>query len=237
MKTKTILFISLALFNISLLAQKVGIYNQTVSIVPTNTLANGTSFSGIGSVVNTSTVTFSNKIDVNLAIDTSTTGIPKWYWRSSTTYSVTNFAPGQTFTFSVNDVISTANGYKTTGNGTTVVFWPIIGSATNTISICDSARTSVFIDLTSGIDVLDSQNDIYVQNPSYDVLSFEVLSFNYEPINVEFINTNGECVLKQQITTKNSTLNTNYLYNGIYHLMFINKKTQQTNTKKIIIQN
>ncbi len=219
-------------------AQSVGIYNQTVSISPSYTLGSGSTFSAIGSVVNTGSNSFSNKIDVYLAIDTSSTSTPKLAYRSTTTYSVTNFAPGQTFSFSVSDVITPANGYKVNGGGTTVIIWPIVGSVTNTISTNDSVFTYVFIDLTSGLNDINSPlNDIFIQNPSHSVIEIDASKTKLLNIYVELISSEGQVITTKEINGQLNSINLPHLQNGMYFLRFIDRQTQNKLTKKIIISN
>ncbi len=218
-------------------AQIVGIYNQTIAITPSYTLNNASTFSVTGSVINTGNFAFSNNVHVNLGIDTSSTSTPKYVWRSTTTYSVTNFAPNQTFTFNVTDIGSGVNGYKINGGGTTIIVWPIVGGITNTLSTKDTAFSTIYIITPNSLDELNQfeENSIYIQNPATEVLNFEFSVFNTEPILLELINSQGQCLFTETVTTQNSKLNINTFGSGIYYLRLYNKQLNKIITKKVII--
>lgn len=237
-----ILNLLICLITIKANAQTVGVFNQTIAVTPSYTLNNASTFSVTGSVVNAGNTAFSNNVHVNLGIDTSSTSTPKYVWRSTTTYSVTNFLPNQTFTFNITDVGSGTNGYKINGGGTTIIVWPIVGSITNTISTKDTASTIIYITVPNSLNELNQfeGSSIYIQNPATEVLNFEfsvpmAIGINTEPILLELINSQGQCLLVQTVTTQNSKFSIQHFSSGIYYLRFYNKQLNKLITKKLII--
>ena len=228
------------LCGVEIKAQTVGVYNQTIAVTPNYTLSNASTFSVTGSVVNTGNTVFSNNVHVYLAIDTSSTTTPKYALRSTTTYSVSNFAANQTFTFNVTDVGSGANGYKINGGGTTIIVWPVVGSITNTLSTTDTASTIIYITVPNNVDELNQfeESSIYIQNPTNETLNVKCSILN-EPITIELINSNGSLLLSKTSERtpqiQNLTFNIQNFSHGIYYLRLYNKQLQKIITKKIII--
>ena len=231
----------LLLLNINISAQtSVGIYNYTIAVIPNYTLVSGSNFSVTGSVINTGNTSITNNVHVNLGIDTSSTTTLKYVWRSTTTYSVTNLLPNSTFTFNVTDMGDPANGYKTNGNGTTIIIWPIIASITNTASVSDTAKAIIFITLPNTLnDVKAFENSVLIlQNPAKGMLNVKCSILN-EPLLIELRDANGALLLKENISSLNNsqyfTFNIQHFPLGIYYLSFDNKNSHKTITKKIII--
>ena len=210
----------------------VGVYNQTIIATPSQTVSNGTSISVSGLIENKGTVSISDNIHVHLGIDTSTTAVPKYYWRVSTTYSLSNYNPGDTFAFTVTDVALTANSYKGGGDGTTVVIWATVGVPTNTATTHDTAFTNVYIELPVSLYELLSfeQAAITFKNPTN-----ELVHLNYDEViytKVELYNMDGKLVS----VLHNKILNISEYTKGLYLLIFYNEKQNIYITKKIIIE-
>ena len=212
----------------------VAINGGTVSISPSYTVTDATSYSAFGQVKNTGALAISNNVHVNLGIDTSSTLIPKYYWRSTTTYSVTNFAPGTTFTFEVSDVASSTANYKVGGNGTTVVIWALVGASTGTLGASDSAFTSVYIiGVPASInELLDFENSpIHFKNPIAESIQLNYDETFYTKVELLFLNGQLHSTL-----IENKTLVIDHLSKGIYLLRFYNSKQKTYITKKLIIE-
>jgi|GEM_PF-3988208 len=226
-----LLIYALLLSFIAIKAQTVGIFGATLTVAPSNTVANGTTVSIYGQVINNGSSSITDYMHLNLAIDTSTTGVPKYYWRSTVTYSVTNFAPGTTHTFVVTDVASTANSYKVGGNGTTVIVWPIVGPVTNTASTTDSARSFVYIPDTvaAGIHELD-RAPVLLKNPLDEntILDYDQDIYN----RVELVGMDGK-VMEQAI--KGRMLMVTDCPKGIYFLRFYRRSGTGFVSKKLVI--
>lgn len=204
------------------------ISNATVQITPSYTINNGTSFSVTGSVKNVSTYSITNTIHVHLAIDTSSTSTPKYSLRSTHTYSVTNFLPNQMLAFNVGDVGSDANGYKTNGNGTTVVIWGVVGFPTNDSTTYDSVKTTLFVlPLPQSIHNLEQAKNVLnaIPNP----LTQTIIFTNNQNWIIELIDLNGRVT-----NIENSTLNIQHFPNGLYVLKLRDEMGYEI-SKKIMI--
>ena len=211
----------------------VGITNQTVMVNPSNTVVNGSTVSVLGKFKNTGTTTITDQVHVNLAIDTSTTGIPKYYWRSTQTHYVSGFEPDSTISFAVNDIASVANKYKGGGGGTIVIIWATVSNPTNSITTSDSATTTIFIiDVPIGIEEVMNfeQWPIQFKNPISEQVQLKYNDLFYTK--VELMDVNGKC-LEQCIYNK--TLHPEGLEKGLYFLRFYTE-TGNYITKKIIIE-
>ncbi len=208
----------------------VGIANTTVQVSPSYTLISGSTFSVSGSVVNTGTTTISNTIHVHMAIDTSTTSTPKYYLRSTRSYSVTNFLLLQTLAFSVSDVANNANGYKVNGGGTTVVIWAVVGFPTNDTTTYDSVKTSIYVlPLPQNIHHLEELNRFLNEVPN--PINQPILFTNSNSWSVEIVDVRGKVV-----ALKNSILTPSDFVNGCYLLKFKNERGFII-SKKVIINN
>ncbi len=210
----------------------VGISGSTLSVSPSNTVTNGTTVTVTGSVVNAGTTTITGALHVNLAIDTSSTSTPKYALHSTATYSVFNFAPAATQTFVLTDVVSNTNQYRVTGNGTTVIVWPVSGVITNTITTKDSARTIIYISPTGANSIKEFEaSPIYLKNPVSETI---ILNYDHSVYDrVELINMNGEIVLNAITDT---TLLVSNCSKGLYFLRFYNKNKIGSVTKKVLIE-
>lgn len=232
MKIKTHL-LSLLLFASSIIVgqTKVSINNSTVSVSPSYTLNNGTAISAMGQVKNTGTATITGNVHVNMAIDTSSTSIPKYYKRSTATTPVVGFAPNAIFNFTVTDVADGGNGYKIAGNGTTIVIWSVVGLSTDTTTSLDSAFTNVYvIDLTSIDNWQDFENNILsIQNPLTENIQLIYNKAIYTSL--QLANVQGKCF---NSAIKQDYLDISTLAKGLYYLTFINTKGEPF-TKKIMI--
>lgn len=239
MSLKRVLFFILLIFAFGLKAQTlVSIRNATVLITPGYTLSNVTSFTVSGSVKNAGTTTINADVHVNVAIDTSSTSTPKYYLRSTHSYTLTNFLPGTDFPFLLSDVASNTNGYKVAGNGTTVVIWAVVGFPTNTTTTLDSAKTNLYIPGSpTGMEEKSflENNPVYIQNPVTDQL---ILRYNHQEYKrVDMTDGNGKTV--GLIWDAASTAIPEFMVNvchlpyGIYYIRFY--YDAGIITKKIIV--
>jgi hypothetical protein len=203
----------------------------TVTITPSNTVTNSTPVSFIGNFKNTGGAPLTATVVVNLAINTSTAALPNYVFRNSSTYAVTALAAGGTHTFSISDVVSTANQYQTDGNGTTVVVWPYI-VGTGSVSTSDSAFTTVFIDLQSGVEEEREFEStlLKIENPVTKTVTLQYDQLIY--CKVELMDLNGKVVR----TIDAGCLNIPGLAKGLYYLNCYNSKTGRVVVKKILIQ-
>lgn len=204
----------------------VGIYNQTISISPNYTISNNTNITVSGQVINTSTTNITGTIHVNIAIDTSSNSTPKYVWRSTMSYPVTNLTPNGTFFFNVNDNASNVNGYKVAGNGTTVVAWPVVGLPNDSLTCSDSAFSNVYIlPLIQHIEELDNLLK-QIPNP----LAQDIQFVNASSWHIDLIDVQGHIVEIQ-----NSKLIIQNFSKGVYFLRIRNENGEVL-IKKIIIE-
>ena len=218
----------------SLWAQfSIGIHDYTLSVNPSYTVTNGSTIGVIGKFENKGTANINDNVHINLAIDTSSTSTPKYYWRKTQTYAVSSFSVGGAQTFTITDIASAANGYKVGGGGTTIVIWGRVGLLPETVSTNDSAFTNIYI-----IDVPQNLKDIYEfeQSPIYFKNPItETVELNYEETiytNVQLNDING----KHIFDVCNKTLIVNELPKGLYLLRFWNEVQHIYVTKRIIIE-
>lgn len=233
MKTKQLLSALFVFISLAINAQtKVSINNTTVTISPSYTVNNGTPITITGQVKNVGTTTVTANVHVNMAIDTSSTGTPKYFKRSTATTPVVGFAPNAIFNFTVTDVADSGNGYKIAGNGTTIVIWSVVGLSTDTTTAQDSVFTNVYvIDVTSIEDWSDFESKVIsIQNPLTDNIKLMYDEKLYTK--VELLTSDGKRI---QSAIENGYLTISTLAKGIYYLSFTNSKTGQLFTKKIII--
>lgn len=225
---KHILCLFYLLCIVSLKAQLVGVYNQTVSISPSYTISNNNTFTVTGEAVNSGTTIINGSVYVNLAIDTSSTSTPKYYTRKTVGYPVSNFMPNATFTFSISDVGSGNNNYKVNGNGTTVIVWVSADLPNDTLSVKDTASAIVFVtpDLLSLLEFSVLQEELAkLPNP----VSENILLKNTQGFKIELIDMNGKTV--DNLSNKISFLNYS---KGLYLLRFRHLNGKNI-LKKIII--
>lgn len=227
----TLLTYGLLLFFIAVKAQTVGIFAASLTVVPSNTVTNGTSVSIFGKVINNGSTSITDYLHLNYAIDTSTSPTPKYYWRSTVTYSVTNFAPGATHTFVVTDIASSANAYKVGGNGTTVIVWPIAGAVTNSASTTDSARSVIYIPDPSSTGIHEFEKiPVLLKNPLEENTLLEYDQELYS--RVELVSMDGK-VMEQAI--KDRVLMVTACPKGIYFLRFYRRYGTGFISKKLVI--
>lgn len=204
--------------------------NNTVLISPSYTINSGTTYTVTGEVKNVGSATINNNVHVNVAIDTSSAnGIKKYYWRSTKTYSVTNFLPNATFPFSVNDAATVPNGYKTTGNGVTIVVWTSVGPLPNDNSATlDSVFTTIYIlPLPQSIqEELMQKELIKLPNPITQNIQFT----NTDNWIIDLIDINGKIIELKDF--KLDILN----YSKGFYLLRFRDLNMNTLTKKILIQ-
>lgn len=208
----------------------VGIVPGSVTISPSDTVIDGTTIFVYGSYVNTGIVSLTGTVTVKMAINTSTTTVPFYIMRDSMFYAISALNPTSTQSFTLTDVASGANQYRTNGNGTTVVVWPVFNGDNSTTS--DSAKKTIFVHLLNGIeDLARFENDILkMKNPIS-----QTVELNYDHLiyrNVDLRNLEGQVVQVIQ----NNTLNVTLLSKGLYFLNFYNTESGRTITKKIIIE-
>lgn len=220
--------ILIAIYYLPLHSQNlVGILNQSITITPSYTVNNNTSINVIGQVVNTGTITITGTIHVNIAIDTSSTSIPKYYWRSTMSYPVSNFQPNATLAFSVSDVASGGNAYKVAGNGTTVVAWPVVGLADDTLTCSDSAFANVYVlPIPQGINELEKLKKELDQWPN--PIQENIILSHIENYQIELVDINGKVFF-----IENNEIRIEDFTSGFYLLRISNKKGDQINKKLI----
>lgn len=209
----------------------IGIASDTLFVAPNDTVVDGTTIFVSGSFKNTGSVFLTGTVIVKMAINTSTTSTPAYVLRdSSNVYSVVGFSPTATSTFVITDVASSANQYKTNGNGTTVVVWPVFSGNNSTTS--DSAKTTIFVNLSNRIeDLAHFENDILkIKNPISQNVELKYDNLIYQTVDL----TNGDGQVVQVI--QNNTLNVTMLSKGLYFLNFYNSRSGKIVTKKIIIE-
>ncbi len=81
------------------------------------------------------------------------------------------------------------------------------------------------------------QNSVLIYpNPAQDAIYFEFLNYNNESYSVEIINTFGEHILTENVTTKNLSLKTNGLISGTYIIKITNTLNNEKIVKKLVIQ-
>lgn len=223
--------IVLCFYKIALHAQQplVGVYNSTFVISPSYTVSNNTSFTLTGEAINVGTVAINGNVHANMAIDTSSfTGIKKYYWRKTVSYPVVNFLPSSTLNFTITDVASDINGYKTNGGGTTVIVWFSAGVPEDVLSCADTAMNTIY--------VLPNIQNI----EEYQTLKNELKNMpNPLTENIQFVNTQGWQIELVEVTGKtieilNSKLETLNYSKGLYLLRFKNGNGTQI-SKKVII--
>ena len=210
----------------------VSIDGTTVNIATSYTINSGDTYTVTGMVKNVGTTSFTNNVHVNVAIDTSSfAGVPKYYWRTTKTYSAMSMSLSATFPFAVTDVASTPNGYKTSGGGVTVVIWTSVGIVPNdSTTTKDSVFTTLYIlPLPQSINEFDffEKNPIYFNNPVTSMLYLSYEPTTYTSIELE--DTYGKFISK----IDSYTLNVSNYSKGIYYLKCHSANT--TITKKIII--
>lgn len=207
----------------------IGIVPGSVNISPSDTVVDGTPITVYGSFVNTGTVSLSGTVVVNMAIDTSSNTVPTYILRNFSTYSVTAFASAAVQSFTITDTASGTNQYKTNGNGTTVVVWPVFNGNINTTS--DSSKKTIVVHLSNSIDdLVRFENDILkIKNPISQNVELKYDNLIYQT--VELTNSDGQVV---QII-QNNILNVTLLSKGLYFLSFYNTHSGKRVTKKIII--
>lgn len=226
------------LFSIYAKAQFVGVYNSTLSISPSYTIINNSTFSVTGQCINTGTAVLNGSIYVNLAIDTSSNSNPKYYWRKTIGYPVSNFLPNSTFNFSISDVGSGANGYKTNGNGTTVIVWCAANMPDDVISVSDSASSSILVTPEAvSINEFEENHFITVENPTNFIINLKINN-NYlnEDFDIELMNGFGQIIWNKKLEKHTNCINTEQYLKGIYYLRITNTKNQKVNIKKIILE-
>lgn len=210
----------------------VSIDGATANIAPSYTINSGDTYTVTGLVKNVGTTSFTNNVHVNVAIDTSSfVGTPKYYWRTTKTYSAMSMTLNATFPFEVTDVASPPNGYKTSGGGITVVIWTSAGLLPNdSTTTKDSVFTTIYIlPVPQSINDVSSfeQHPIYFNNPASYLLYLNYNSTIYT--NIELEDANGKLISK----IEGSNLNVSNYSKGIYYLKC--HSTNTTLTKKIII--
>jgi hypothetical protein len=96
---------------------------------------------------------------------------------------------------------------------------------------------STYTPVSVGIETTTINDNILsiIPNPASDLIAIQVKGLNKEIIHVELIDINGKIILKSEILpgTTIGYLNTESVYDGIYHLHLKNKATELT--KKIVI--
>lgn len=210
---------------------QVSIYNNSVSIAPGYTVSDGTAITTSGSVVNTGTAVISGVITLKMAVNTSTNASPSYSIISSPTVAVSSFTPGAIQAFSFSVTASGANGFKTDGNGTTVVVWPLIGSDPATTE--DSVFTTVTVVVSAGLNELDESfaRDVIIQNPAGNVIRLvydETLYAAPEIFSSDGVDVSGGII-------HDNSIYCDRLAKGIYYIRFYHKTYQRYLTRKVLI--
>lgn len=208
----------------------IGIVPSSISILPGDTVIDGTTINIYGNFKNTGSITLTGTVSVKMAINTSTTTAPFYVMRDSISYVISVFNPVSTQGFTLTDVASGANQYKTNGNGTTVVVWPVFNGNTSTTS--DSAKTTIVVHLSNSVeDLAHFENDILkIKNPVFQNVELKYDDQIYQTVTLT--NIDGQVVQVIQ----NNTLNVTMLSKGLYFLSFYNARSGTVVTKKIIVE-
>lgn len=212
----------------------VGVSGHTISVSPGYTVTSGTTITVTGLIENTGTLDINDNVHVHLAVDTSSTSVPKYYWRSTRTYALANFLSTNTFSFNVTDVVSTTNGYKVAGNGATIVVWASVGSPVGGQTTRDSAFSNVYmIGVPAGVDdLMNFENSpIYFKNPITENVQLYYDENRYTL--VELINASGQLMPN---SIKDKILYIDTLEKGLYLLKFHTLLNGKQIIKKIVIE-
>lgn len=151
-----------------------------------------------------------------------------------------NICSGNTATLSVSST-STVNWYATSnstisiGTGTNYIT-PLLSAGTYSYyaeaSTCTTSTTrteiTVTVNICTGISNTNFDNKtikVY-PNPTQNFLNIELESYIGTSY-IEVVNTLGEFVMKENLTTQNSILNTQQLSNGLYFLKVTQNNKQQ----------
>lgn len=215
----------------------VGIVPGSLTVLPSHTITNLSTFSVQGTVVNTGSVPITGTVTLNMAINVGSAVTPSYVFRSSTSYVLNSFSPAASQLFSVNDVASSSNQYVITsvspgaGNGTTVVVWPVLTlSNGNVIEMTDSVYDEVFVVLPANVEDLVMEKElIRVKNPVSHHID---LNYNTTLYTVELLNATGQSVR----TICGRMVDVSGLETGIYYLSFYNVKSGKCITRKILIE-
>jgi hypothetical protein len=110
-----------------------------------------------------------------------------------------------------------------------------VKTAQKVTSITESVST--YTPVSVGIETTTINEEILtiIPNPASDLIAIQLKGLNKEIIHVELIDITGKIILKSEILpgTTIGYLNTESVYDGIYHLHLKNKTTELT--KKIVI--
>jgi hypothetical protein len=110
-----------------------------------------------------------------------------------------------------------------------------VKTAQKVTSITESVST--YTPVSVGIETTTINEEILtiIPNPASDLIAIQLKGLNKEIIHVELIDITGKLILKSEILpgTTIGYLNTESVYDGIYHLHLKNKTTELT--KKIVI--
>ena len=221
----------LILFGVIIKGQNsVGIV-PSLTISPTTSVVNTSTYSVNGYYQNTGNTTLTGSLTINLAINTSTNTTPNYVFRTSVNYYINSFTPSSIDPFSITDNASDANQYFIDGNGTTVVVWPVFSYDNSTIH--DSASTVVLV-VADQVNVKEIQefenNPLKISNPIVDNVQIEYDDLIYK--NVVVTDINGREI---QIV-RDKKFNIALLSKGLYYLNFYNSQSNKVITKKVLIE-
>lgn len=120
------------------------------------------------------------------------------------------------------------NGFKTAGNGNTIVVWPIIVSGSGLNG--DSARTIIWLDPSTGIEKIDPSDFNIYPNPFNESISIKT-THNEAPEEIRIYNLQGILI---QLVSNEMNIQTSSLSSGIYfiHVKIGDKKYIQKLIKK-----
>jgi hypothetical protein len=134
------------------------------------------------------------------------TGASTYVWNTTATTAVIVVSP------------NTTTSYTVTGTGANGCTANAVIS--QSVSTCTGLNSN-FSNLTS--------NFIVYPNPTNSVINIEFLVFNNESYTIEIVNIVGQVLHKETVTTKNLTLKTDNLQNGVYFV----KATVDGKTKTV----
>ncbi len=230
--------LSIVCFSITGYCQvSVSILPGSLSVLPSNTVTNLSTFTIQGTVVNTGSSAITGTVTLKMVINTSTTATPAYVFRDSSSYSLNAFLPSASQAFTVSDLASPSNQYTImslvpgAGNGTTVVVWPVLSlSDGSIIEMTDSVYEHIYVVVPDNIEDLIMEKDlIKIKNPVSHTVE---LIYNTQLYKVELRNSNGRLVK----TIEGNELNVIGFAKGMYYLSFHNLKSGNVLTRKIVIE-
>jgi hypothetical protein len=120
------------------------------------------------------------------------------------------------------------NGFKTAGNGNTIVVWPIIISGAGING--DSTRTIIWLNPSTGIEKIDQSDFIIYPNPFDESIAIKTL-YHETPEEIRIYNSQGVLI---RLISNEKDVQTSTLSSGVYfiHVKNGDKKHIQKLIKK-----